>query len=112
MTIEKIIAQIVDFDNKQVKLLCLFEATSKDGQDIFQLRKFDIEPFVGAVCLEINGFVQIKIETGEGFRSFYYSHLLDIPSNIKEKFIKHYENQKNYFEGLEDSPFFKSMSQE
>ena len=91
--------QILEISEFKVTIRCLID----EENQVFQLRKFDKTPFEGAVTLEINNFVEINIWTGVGERRFIYKNVPEAKLNELQSIFK---ERKNYFEGLENSPFF------
>lgn len=100
--VETIEAQIINITQFQVILKCLLDKKTRT----FQTRKFDKIPFEGLVDLKPNNFVKITIYTRPGERKFVYQNMY-ASDELKELF-----EPINYFEGLEDSPFFKSIQQD
>jgi hypothetical protein len=70
---------------------------------IFQVRRFEKEPFEGVVQIKVNVFVQIDIGTENGKRTIEFSQIHD---DISTAFVK-----DEMFEEFRDSPF-SSKSEE
>ncbi|TAE19151.1 MAG: hypothetical protein EAZ95_02505 [Bacteroidetes bacterium] len=94
-----IFGKILEVTEDKVLVKCLINEEDRT----FQMRKFDIEPFEGAVTLEVNQFVEITIQTGVGERRFTYK-------NASRKDLPTIFERKNYLEGLENSAFFTAIS--
>lgn len=98
-SIDTIWGEIIEITEYKVIIKCLLNEKDKS----FQVRKFDKEPFLGAVKMEINQFVEIKISTRPGERRFTYQNATR--GDLEEIF-----EPQNYLEGLEGSPFFQPLS--
>jgi hypothetical protein len=94
-----IYAKILEITERNVLLKCLINEQDKT----FQIRKFDIEPLIGAVTLQINNFVEITVQTSVGERKINYKNATrnDLPAIFE---------RKNYLEGLENTAFFIDLS--
>jgi hypothetical protein len=75
--------EIIDIDKNQVVIDCYLGGEGNDR--IFQVRRFDLDPFIDVVDLKIGNFVQIKITTTRGKRVFEFSNE---ESDLKELFNK------------------------
>jgi hypothetical protein len=95
-TVKAIWGEIMEITDNKVIVKCLVD----EGNRIFQIRKFDITPFRGTVNLEISQYIQIKIYTRSGERKFTYRNANN------DKLYSIFE-PIDYFEGLENSSFFK-----
>lgn len=94
-----IYAKILEITEQNILLKCLIN----EQERAFQIRKFDIEPFIDAVTLELNNFVEITVQTSVGERKINYKNATrnDLPAIFE---------RKNYLEGLENTAFFIALS--
>lgn len=97
-SIENIIGKILDVDDLKVTVKCLIDRESK----LFQVKRFDKQPFVDAVNLEINQFIEINIFTRPGERKFTYQ-------NYNKKDLISLFEPKNYFEDIDESQLFDPL---
>ena len=88
--------EIIDIQKDHILLNCLLDESHSN----FQIRRFDILPFINSVDLEGGKFISIKVTTKPGIRIFEF---LNEPNDLSEKFMK-----RDPFKGLEGTPFFKS----
>lgn len=98
-SVKTIYGKILNIEEGKVTIKCLLNEEDR----YFQVRKFEGEPFRGSVNLEVNQFVEIKIFTRSGERKFTYK-------NAPRRDLEEIFEPKNYFEGLDNSPFFNSLS--
>jgi hypothetical protein len=94
-----IYAKILEITERNILLNCLINEQDKT----FQIRKFDIEPFIGAVTLQINNFVQITVQTSVGERKINYTNATrhDLPTIFE---------RENLLTGLENTAFFIAIT--
>lgn len=87
--------EIVEVEQDFVLINCLLDQERK----IFQVRRFDKTPFEGYINIKVGNFISIRSITKPGSRLFEF--------NNEPQDLSHYFKKPNYFEGLEDSKFFK-----
>ena len=88
--------EIIDIQKDHILLNCLLD----EAHSNFQIRRFEITPFINSIDLEVGKFISVKVTTKPGSRIFeFYNETRD----LSEKFVKH-----NPFKGLEGTAFFKS----
>jgi hypothetical protein len=95
-TVKALWGKIMEVTQNKVIVKCLVDVDNK----VFQIRKFDITPFQGTVNLKINQYIEIKIYTRSGERKFTYR-------NANSEKLHQLFEPVNYFEGVENSSFFK-----
>lgn len=90
---EMFYGEILDIDDNSVYVYCMI------GENSFQERKFNKELFSHIKDLKINDHVSIITRTNPGL---LIVQVFEVKEDISYKFKK-----KNYFDGLENSLFFK-----
>ncbi|MEO6547717.1 MAG: hypothetical protein ABIN94_06940 [Ferruginibacter sp.] len=87
--------EIIEVEQDFILINCLLDKEKK----IFQIRRFDKTPFDNYINNEVGNYISIRSVTKPGSRLFEF--------NNETSDLSNYFKKPNYFEGLEDSKFFK-----
>ena len=87
--------EIIEVEQDYILINCLLDKEKK----IFQIRRFDRTPFDSYINIEVGNYISIRSVTKPGSRLFEF--------NNETSDLSNYFKKPNYFEGLEDSKFFK-----
>lgn len=94
-TVESFYGEIIEIEEEYVLINCLLD---KDKL-LFQVRRFDKEPFDGYIDLKVGNYLSVTCITKPGSRYFEFNNELQD--------LGKYFKTENPFIGLGDSPFFK-----
>jgi hypothetical protein len=93
--VQEFYGEIIEVDEEVILINCLLDKEKR----IFQVRRFDKGPFENYIDLKVGSYILIKSITKPGNRIFeFHNELQDLSKYFKKE---------DYFEGLENSSFFK-----
>ncbi|PIF45949.1 hypothetical protein CLU96_2965 [Chryseobacterium sp. 52] len=92
--IDEFYGEIIETDKNSVLINCLLDKE----KGYYQIRKFDLIPFIDYIDLEVGSIILIRSTTRPGSRLFEFFNESDDKKELFEK--------PDYFEGLENTKFF------